>query len=60
MPQTYEVIVVDISGEVEAKQLKDEEKAIALQALRDCNPDDATTIAALRVIVKDILKAFLD
>jgi len=57
--QTYSVEVTDISEEVEARQEKASEKAEALQALIDCDPDDATTIASLRVIVKNILKVML-
>ena len=49
----------NIDAELSEKETARLAKLDSLEALRACDPDAATTIAGLRVIVKDILKVLL-
>jgi len=53
------ISTVNIDQELAEKEIALTEKLDALQALKDCDPDDATTVAALRTIVKNIRKVLI-
>lgn len=59
LPKTYEIIIEDISAEIQAEKDKDDERKALKQALKSIKDSDISTVAELRKVIKDLLKVLL-
>ncbi len=59
LPKTYEIIIEDISAEIQAEKDKEDEKKAVKQLLKGLKDNELSTVAELRKAFKDLLKVIL-
>lgn len=59
LPKTYEIIIEDISAEIQAEKDKDNERKQLKQLLKGLRDNELSTVAELRKAFKDLLRVLL-
>jgi len=59
LPKTYEIIIEDISAEIQEEKNKDNEKKALKLLLKDIKDAELSTVAELRKAFKNLLKVIL-